>query len=173
VLVKIRLAFVEWYRRRYERAIDGLQRILELEPDLWIVYSGLQVVYSAAGRTAEALAAGEKGLALGGDRVAAHLGTYAVVCATAGRTDQARQLLARLEEREARGYPSSVYIAGVHAALGDLDQAFEWLDRAVAERDGSLVYIAVAPGLADLLRADPRYARLLRKMGLEHLLPSA
>jgi len=31
----------------------------------------------------------------------------------------------------------------------------------------------VAPGLADLLRADPRYARLLRKMGLEHLLPSA
>jgi hypothetical protein len=51
--------------------------------------------------------------------------------------------------------------------------AFEWLDKAMVERDGSLIYLAAAPLLSDLLSPDPRYTRLLRKMGLEHLASSA
>jgi serine/threonine protein kinase/tetratricopeptide (TPR) repeat protein len=169
VWVKVRLAFVDWYRGENERAIAQLQRIEELEPGLWIVHSGLQLAYFHAGRTTEALAAGEKALALGGDHVAAHLGAYGAVCAAAGHTDKARESLARLEERAARGHISSFWIAGLHASLGDLDLAFEWLDKAVAERDGGLIFLTITVSLFSSLRADPRYAKLLRKMGLDHL----
>jgi serine/threonine-protein kinase len=173
VWVKVRLAFVDWYRGQDEDAIARFQRILELEPDLWIAYSGLQLACFQAGRTVEAFQAGERALALGGDRVAAHLGTFGAVCAGTGRTDRAREVLAQLEDRAGRGHASSVWIAGIHANLGDLDAAFELLDRAVAERDGSLIYLSVAPMLHGPLQADPRYAHLLRTMGLEHRLPSA
>jgi serine/threonine protein kinase/tetratricopeptide (TPR) repeat protein len=173
VMVKVRLAFVEWYRRRPERAIAQLQRLLELEPNLWVVHSGLMLAYFDAGRTAEALAAGEKALALGGDRVTAHLGPFGLVCALAGHRDRAREVLARLEERAARGHMSFLFLIGaIHAGLGEVDAAYEMLDRAVAERDSSLIYIGVGPHLAPW-RTDPRFAQLLRKMGLEHLVPPA
>jgi serine/threonine protein kinase/tetratricopeptide (TPR) repeat protein len=171
VWVKVRLAFVDWYRGEYERSIAQLQRIEELEPGLWVVHSGLQIAHFHAGRTSEALAEGEKALALGGDRVAGHLGAYGAVCAAAGHTDRARESLARLEDRAARGHISSAWIGGIHASLGDLDRAFEWLEKAVAEKDPALTFLTVPAAFLSSLQADPRYAELLRKMGLDHLLP--
>jgi hypothetical protein len=50
-----------------------------------------------------------------------------------------------------------------------LDEAFDWFERAYKERDGNLLYITVVPPL-DPLRSDPRYGRLLKKMGLENML---
>lgn len=50
----------------------------------------------------------------------------------------------------------------------DRDQVFEWLNRACDERDLSLVYVTYNEYL---LGSDPRYAELLRRMGLEHRLP--
>jgi len=56
-------------------------------------------------------------------------------------------------------------MALVHLGLGDTDAAFAWLDRACAERDGSLLLVTAAIEF-DALRADPRFDALLEKMGL-------
>jgi hypothetical protein len=56
-------------------------------------------------------------------------------------------------------------IAGVYAFRRDSDKAFEWLERAYAQRDGGLTALKASPLLARL-RADPRYTALLKTMRL-------
>ena len=54
----------------------------------------------------------------------------------------------------------------LHASLGDVDEAFRWLDIAVEERAPGLILLRVHPRL-DPIRNDPRYRRLVRQLGLE------
>jgi len=60
---------------------------------------------------------------------------------------------------------SAAQIAFVHVALGQPDLAFAWFEKALAERACGLVLLRVDPR-ADPLRADPRFADLLRRVGL-------
>jgi hypothetical protein len=57
-------------------------------------------------------------------------------------------------------------IAAVHASLGEVDEAFRWLDIAVEERASGLILLRVHPRL-DPIRSDPRYLPLVRRVGLE------
>ena len=103
---------------------------------------------------------------LGGSSVN-HLAILAYVHGLAGRTDEARRLLAEIRERAARGHASPIWVALAHIGLGENDLAFEWLDRAFEERDGSLILVAASPEF-DPLRQDPRFRALLERMGLGH-----
>ena len=56
-------------------------------------------------------------------------------------------------------------IAQVYAFRNQTDEAFEWLDRAYAQRDPSLMSTKVEP-LLNSLHNDPRFAPLLKKLNL-------
>ena len=56
-------------------------------------------------------------------------------------------------------------VALIHTALGENDEAFEWLEKAYEAHDGELFNLKVEPAL-DPLRRDPRFASLLRRVGL-------
>ncbi len=75
-----------------------------------------------------------------------------------------RRILAQFEAKAAKAYVSGDQIAMIHAALGD--GAFCWLQRAFDEHGAPLDGITVAPEFRPL-RADPRYAPLLAKLGLD------
>jgi hypothetical protein len=62
-------------------------------------------------------------------------------------------------------YVSSLDLAMIHAALGEREEAFRWLDEAAAERAFHLVYLKAWPEL-DSLRPDPRFATMVRRIGL-------
>ena len=64
---------------------------------------------------------------------------------------------------------SSFWTALIYLGLGDVDKTFKWLEKALEERDGNMIYFT-APILFDPIRSDPRYKQLLEKMGLGHLL---
>jgi len=64
-----------------------------------------------------------------------------------------------------RCYVPAYHLAIVCAGLGETDQAFAWLEKAHGERDGFLTYLKVDPRL-DRLRPEPRFADLLRRVGL-------
>ena len=66
----------------------------------------------------------------------------------------------------ARQFVSPYGIASYHAVIGDNDQALDWLDKAYAERDGTLVWLKVHPRL-DGLRSEPRFRELLARMKLD------
>lgn len=82
-----------------------------------------------------------------------------------GRRDEADEILARLEEESRRQYVRAEYLAMGYAATGDLDRAFTSLERAFQARSGGLIYLHLDPGYAPL-RADPRYAELVHRIGV-------
>jgi hypothetical protein len=71
---------------------------------------------------------------------------------------------ARFAQRK-YGYSSAYETAALFAALGDKDQAFQWLDIAYQERDRLLLFLKT-DFLLDPLRSDPRFPELVRKVGL-------
>jgi len=56
--------------------------------------------------------------------------------------------------------------AKIYAALGEKDQAFEWLEKAYEGREGTLGGLKVNPKM-DNLRSDPRFSDLLRRLNFE------
>ncbi len=82
-----------------------------------------------------------------------------------GKKSEALAELRKLEALGPNTYVRPTSIAGVYAALGDREQAFHWLDRAVAERDGMLAYINYQGSLQPY-HSDPRFRSLVNKLGL-------
>ena len=74
-------------------------------------------------------------------------------------------MLKELEEKYGRGEAVGQDQAGVYAGLGDKDQAFKWLERDYEQRSGQLPFITYWFSF-DVIRSDPRYADLVRRMGL-------
>ncbi len=87
--------------------------------------------------------------------------TLAQSYAAAGRREDALRILEEVSGSAL--YPLGV--AYVYAALGEVDTAFEWLERSLERRNLTVTWIRVAPG-ADPIRSDPRFRDLLRRMGL-------
>ena len=85
--------------------------------------------------------------------------------ASAGRSEEAQEILHDILTSAKGDYVPSFDVAAVYAALGEKERAFEWLDRAYEERAARMVYLGTDPRY-DPLRSDPRFADLLRRMGL-------
>ncbi len=68
-------------------------------------------------------------------------------------------------EYHEKGVNSPVYVAASYARLGEKEKAFEWLEKAYAERDGDLGYLRLIWDF-DSIRPDPRFQDLLRRVGL-------
>jgi TolB-like protein/DNA-binding winged helix-turn-helix (wHTH) protein/Flp pilus assembly protein TadD len=85
--------------------------------------------------------------------------------AMAGNRPEAENILQTLSERGKKSYVSPFDLALVHAALGEKDEAFALLKKAIAERSTFLVYTKWEPRL-DPLRSDPRFTQILKRIGL-------
>jgi TolB-like protein/Flp pilus assembly protein TadD len=156
--------FPFFHARHYDHALEQASKMIELEPNSWVGHWLLGEVNLALGKFAEAIAALQKAVAMsaGGAEMVALLG-YAY--AAAGECGQARRVLADLQESSARRYVSPYYIAAIYTGLGETERAFECLEQAYEDRSEWLVWAKVEPRL-DVLRADPRFAELLRRVGL-------
>ena len=86
--------------------------------------------------------------------------------AKAGNHSEARAVLEQLEQESATKHVSAYHIAVIHAALGDIDRAFAWMESALEERSPWIGYLKVDPRV-DPLRSDPRFGDLLRKLHLD------
>ena len=82
-----------------------------------------------------------------------------------GKKEEAKKVLKELTERAGRRYVCPYEVATIYVGLGERDAAFEWLDKAVEARADCIPWIKPDPKI-DPLRSDPRYAALLRRVGL-------
>ncbi|MDQ3080670.1 MAG: protein kinase [Gemmatimonadota bacterium] len=149
--------------RQYDRAIRQEQKTLRLEPGFATSYWIMGMAYEQKGSLAEATAAYQSALKLrpGNPNFLASLARSQ---ALAGKTDEARGVLRGL--LDSKEPVSPFFIALVYTAMGEKDDAFLWLDKAVAERSGSVRYLKIEPRL-DPLRSDPRFDALLQRVGLK------
>ena len=83
-----------------------------------------------------------------------------------GRHDEARRVMEDVMKLAATRYVAPFGIASFHAVAGEIPAALDWLERAYAERDGSMVFLKVHPRL-DVLRGEPRFRALLAAMRLD------
>jgi hypothetical protein len=93
------------------------------------------------------------------------LASQARALARSGRDADARAVLQALRARAAQQYVSPFDFAVVHAGLGERDEAFAWLEKAYADGANRLTFMRIEPAF-EPLRADGRFASLLRRMGL-------
>jgi Tfp pilus assembly protein PilF len=77
----------------------------------------------------------------------------------------AKKVLDELKDRAQQTYVQPLGMASIHLALGQKDQAMDWLQAAFNNRSTGLVYLKVDP-VFDPLRADARFVDLLRRMGM-------
>jgi TolB-like protein/Tfp pilus assembly protein PilF len=174
------------------RAATLFQQALARDPLHASSYNNLGIAYYAEGRLPESEAAFRKSIELKPAQSYTHSGLgltllsegkrdaalaeighesdeewrlegLAIANFALGKRAEADAALAELTRKFATEAPYA--IATVHAYRGERNLAFQWLDRAVAERDGTLVSIKVDPLLQPLV-GDPRYKALLKTLGL-------
>jgi tetratricopeptide (TPR) repeat protein len=186
------------FQKQYDQAIAQYRKTLELDPGFFSAINNLALAYAQNSMYPEAIAelesaAGAGGTAppqargggnasqqgRGGDAGSAQTpgrGTVgapppaglAYVYAKAGRRAEAQQILDRIVQTSTQRYIPAMAAARIYAALGDRDKAFEWLERAFAERSiaAQTIGIKVDPSF-DAMRSDPRFTDLLRRINLQ------
>lgn len=153
-----------FYGRCYDKTIEKGRKTLDIDPNFFWVFMGFGWCYEQKGMQAEAIAAFQNAVRLtgGGIGTLAGLGhAYAIF----GNKDEARAILDKLAVESKQSYVSPFDIALVYTGLGEIDQAFEWLEKAYEDRMGWLIWLNVEPKW-DSIRADPRFKDLLRRIGL-------
>ncbi len=150
-------------RRRPEQAIQFMRAALELSPFLPLAHEQIGHAYLLQGKRVEALAAFKRAATLSLPRDSAQL-AYAL--AVTGERDEAKRVIRDLLDSSKRRQLPAMDMAMAYGGLGDPDAAFRWLEQGYAERASLMHTLKIAPGF-DSLRTDPRWATLLRKIGLE------
>jgi TolB-like protein/DNA-binding winged helix-turn-helix (wHTH) protein/Tfp pilus assembly protein PilF len=164
LVIGVHLGWHYLYARRYDQAIEQFRKTLELDPAFPNAQRYAAWAYLQKGLHQEAITSLRAALRqLGRDPgVEGELGHALGV---AGRRAEALAMLEGLRQLSSTRYVSPFSVALVHAGLGDRDQALAWLEKAYVERSDYMVYLSREPML-DGLRSDPRFAALVRRVGL-------
>jgi TolB-like protein/DNA-binding winged helix-turn-helix (wHTH) protein/Flp pilus assembly protein TadD len=151
---------------RFDQALSQLRETLELDSHFAPTHQTLGWAYLNKGRYQEAIQEFQQALQLSGEDDKDFLVDLGFAYAATGNRAEAQKILARLMKLNQRGLVPSGSIAILYGSLGELDNAFKWLDKAYKERDPELTYIKVPGRRFEPLRHDPRLQDLMRRMGL-------
>ena len=164
LLINSQLGALLYLSRRYDEALEQFQRTLELDADFAVARFSLGNLYEVLGRYDDAAKEYQQSQ-LGLRNLPEFTACMGRIDAFSGRIDQASQALNTLKQLSETCYVQSNLIALVFTALGQVDEAFQWLERAYEERDEDLCLLKIDPRF-DSLREDPRFQSLLERVGL-------
>jgi TolB-like protein/Tfp pilus assembly protein PilF len=158
------VAWMYHFARRHEEAVVHAKKALELDPQFPVGLVRLGVAYRHLGRPDAAI----QTLALARD---ASGGTSSVRAQLAlaylegQRGADAQRELRQLVTMSHEGASAAYAIAIVYAGLGNKDEAFRWLERAVEERSAMIAFLTIEPDI-DALRSDPRLAAIIARVAI-------
>jgi TolB-like protein/DNA-binding winged helix-turn-helix (wHTH) protein/Tfp pilus assembly protein PilF len=164
LVIGVHLGWHYLYARQYDQAIEQFRKTLELEPAFPQAQRYTAWGYLQKGMRQEAITSLQAALRTLG-RDAEVEGELGHALGVAGRRAEALAVLEGLRQLSSTRYVSPYSVALVHVGLGDRDQAMAWLEKAYVERSDYMVYLNREPML-DGLRSDPRFAALVRRVGL-------
>ena len=135
-----------------------------MDPSAFSAYYYLGRAYQQKGRLPEAISSFQQAVELS-NGVPPTMSGLSYACAAAGRKREAKEILAKLSQRSAERYIPAYDFAVVYAGLGDKENVFEWLEKAYLERSSWLVHVKWDERF-ERYRSDPRFAHLLRRIGV-------
>jgi len=152
-----------YYSRLYDEAIKHFKGILALEPKDSSAVNALITIYEQNGMHADAM---EAYIAMNRNMKPERVEALREAFRTGGRTAfLQKQLEFAKETLKRNGTISPATFAEIYVRLGDKEQAFYWFEKVFDEDDPSILQFKVEPAY-DVLRDDPRYAKLLARIGL-------
>jgi len=153
-----------YFSRQYDRAIEKLRTVRELDPSFPRAPGLLVAAYEQKGMVADALADLEKWHSLHSN-LPPNWSELAYIYGRTGQQAQARLALAKLEQLSRRQHLEPWGFLRAHIGMGNKDQAFVYLEKAYSQHSSAPTALKVDP-LYDPLRSDPRFQDLLRRVGL-------
>lgn len=153
------IILVGWWRTQGElqKAIEAGQQVRQRNPTLWLIPWQMGAARLQLGQPKEAAGDFEEALKLlHPERPASVLGPLGLARGLAGDRNEALRILAELRQVPKKSYVSPFYVAMVYSGLGQMDEAFSLLDRALTERIPPLAYCEFTP-LPVVLQRDPRW----------------
>jgi len=159
------LGTVYFYCGQFDKAIEWLRKATEIDPGSPMARSVLAHAHAAAGQRERAIEESDIALALSRRSTVVLLRSRANLHAILGETGQARGILEEVEKKWKPDGASSLWIASVHASLGEKDSAFEWLEKAFQEHVAFLLFLKV-PSYWGSLHGDPRFDDLVKRIGI-------
>ncbi|MGA9670514.1 MAG: tetratricopeptide repeat protein [Terracidiphilus sp.] len=158
------VAWILFQSHHFDEAIRELNSALAIQPDNVGNLTGLGFALIANNQPADAIPVLEKAVSLSSGSPAA-TGILIRAYAHAGRRNDAMRLLANLKQRRKAGYIPAGAFVNAYLGLGDTEQTFYWLEQAYKEKSNILQFLKSHPYF-DPIRSDPRFADLVRRVGL-------
>ncbi|HWQ36716.1 MAG TPA: protein kinase [Blastocatellia bacterium] len=161
-MVNTSVGIVSYWAGQSDRAVQQLQKVLELNPHYSLAQIFLAEAYAQRGDCAAAAAL------VAGLRQSANdpltLPTIGYVYGKIGDHQAAHEILTALAQRATQEFVSALNFAQIYAGLGDTEQTLAWLEKACGEGPLWITFVKVDPKFA-FLRSDPRFQTLLQRMG--------
>jgi TolB-like protein/tetratricopeptide (TPR) repeat protein len=148
-----------------EEAVEQLRATIAMDAKFPLSHLVLGLTFARKGRSNDAISELKQALTIAGSRPL-WSGFLGQVYASAGRTEDAVEILHELHAISKSRYVPPVAFAVVYASLRMIDDAFHWLDKAVEERDGLLIYLKVG-SVFEPLRSDQRFREIVKRVGLQ------
>jgi len=164
LIINWNVGWILYFSRHYEQAVAQFRSTLELDPNYLVTRMFLGQAYLQQNDLENARQEFQRAVDL------SHGAAFALALlghcqALAGESNQALGLLHKLQELSRERYVSPDFMAWIYMGLGDLEQTFQYLQQAYARRSNWLAWLSPDPKF-DVLRGDPRFQELLRKVGL-------
>ena len=166
LVVHHHVAWVYVLARRYDEAIAECRSAIDMDPAFPMAHLWMGISLEQKGELEEAIRSLDEAVrCMGGASIGA--GAAAHAYAMAGRTDEARRRVKELCDARSTRYVEPYGIALVYTALDDHAEALRWLELAYHEHSFWLVGWSKVDPRLDVLRDDPRFRDLQRRLGLE------
>jgi TolB-like protein/Tfp pilus assembly protein PilF len=150
--------------RHYDQAIRELRADLAVQPGDFGALTDLGFVLIANNQPKDAISVLEKAVAMS-NRSPGPIGILVRAYSHVGRRSDALRLLAELKRRRNTGYVPAAALVNAYLGLDENEEAFVWLEQAYKEQSNMLQFVKVHP-FFDPIRSDPRFADLIRRVGL-------
>jgi pentatricopeptide repeat protein len=150
------------YARRYDEAEAQARKTLEIDPGSFLAHYYLGMALQLKGRLKEAIPEFQKAVDVNHDPYSTSMLIQGY--ARNGQTDEARKLLAQLNEMAKSAEVPEYAFALAYTSLGDKDRAIAALEHAFAGGNNSYLFLLPGDPLLDDLRGDPRFEALVQKI---------
>lgn len=152
-----------YWAHLFHEAVESFRGAAAVHPGYWVAHYFLGLSCAQQGDYGQAILALRHAEEIG-DSMWKYAG-LGFVYGRAGQLEQAREVLAKLQQLGRERYVPSVYSAAVHCGLGEVDQALTYLERAVEERNWEIAWLHVDP-FWDSIRFHPRLRNIQAQVGL-------